>query len=91
MVARGIGGANVKVALKEGQKCVRAIGGQLKRRRATKKNSSSGTASFAGTTYSVVIGQFDAGLGWVVDTGVGGMIQIVPSHWMPLPDGPNSN
>ena len=44
-----------------------------------------------GTTYSVVIGQFDAGLGWVVDTGVGGMIQIVPSHWMPLPDGPNSN
>jgi hypothetical protein len=47
--------------------------------------------SVPGSPHSVMIGRLDDGMGWVVDDHPAGMIQIVPTHWMPLPEGPNSN
>jgi hypothetical protein len=37
---------------------------------------------------SVMVGYHDIAFGWV-SLGCAGLMPVIPTHWMPLPEGPN--
>jgi hypothetical protein len=38
----------------------------------------------------VMIGYSDIAFSWISSFGSAGLVSVVPTHWMPLPDAPNS-